>query len=107
MDLDDKKITLISGKGDILKSFLFNDDSLNTIYFNFKLIGSKPSVNDVYNEIINIHKISDEFNIKVLDYITNTQEKSNLDQDSYLANLNRYISFNKDVPEVEKTNSID
>ena len=68
-NLDDKKITLISGKGDILKSFLFNDDSLNTTYFNFKLIGSKPSVNDVYNEIINIHKISDEFNIKVLDYI--------------------------------------
>ena len=106
-NLDDKKITLISGKGDILKSFLFNDDSLNTTYFNFKLIGSKPSVNDVYNEIINIHKISDEFNIKVLDYITNTYEKSNLDYDNYLANLNRYISFNKDVPEVEKTKSID
>ena len=57
-NLDDKKITLISGKGDTLKTFLFNDDSLSNTYFNFKLIGSRPSVNDVYNEIINTNKIS-------------------------------------------------
>lgn len=106
-NLDDKKITLISGKGDTLKTFLFNDDSLSNTYFNFKLIGSKPSVNDVYNEIINTNKISDEFNIKVLDYITNTYEKSNLDYDTYVSNLNRYISFNKTVPELEKSKSID
>ncbi len=106
-NLNDKKITMISGKSDVLKSFLFNDDSLNNTYFNFKLLGSKPSVNDVYNEIINNHKISDEFNIKVLDYITNTYENSELDYDTYLSNLNRYISFNKDVPVLEKSKSID
>lgn len=106
-NLDDKKITMISGKGDTLKTFLFNDDELSNIYFNFKLVGSRPSVNDVYNEIINTNKISDEFNIKVLDYITNTYEKSNLDYDTYVSNLNRYISFNKSVPELEKSKSID
>ena len=106
-NLDDKKITIISGKNDSLKTFLFNDDELGNIYFNFKLIGSRPSVNDVYNEIIRTNNISDEFNIKVLDYITNTYEKSSLDFDTYVSNLKRYISFNKDLPEIEKSKSID
>lgn len=106
-NLDDKKITIISGKNDTLKTFLFNDDGLSNIYFNFKLVGSRPSVNDVYNEIIRTNNISDEFNIKVLDYITNTYEKSSLDFDTYVSNLKRYISFNKDLPEIEKSKSID
>ena len=38
-------------ENDTLKTFLFNDDSLSNTYFNFKLVGSRPSVNDVYNEI--------------------------------------------------------
>lgn len=106
-NLDDKKITIISGKNDTLKTFLFNDDELSNIYFNFKLVGARPSVNDVYNEIIRTNNISDEFNIKVLDYITNTYEKSSLDFDTYVSNLKRYISFNKVLPEIEKSKSID
>ena len=106
-NLDDKKITIISGKNDTLKTFLFNDDELSNIYFNFKLVGARPSVNDVYNEIIRTNNISDEFNIKVLDYITNTYEKSSLDFDTYVSNLKRYISFNKELPEIEKSKSID
>ena len=106
-NLDDKKITIISGKNDTLKTFLFNDDELGNIYFNFKLVGARPSVNDVYNEIIRTNNISDEFNIKILDYITNTYEKSGLDFDTYVSNLKRYISFNKELPEIEKSKSID
>ena len=106
-NLDDRKITMISGKNDVLKAFLFNDDSLSNTYFNFNLSGSKPSINDVYNEIISSNEMDDEFNIKVLDYITNTYESSELDYDTYVSNLNRYISFNKDVPDIEKSKSID
>lgn len=106
-NLNNRKITIISGKKDVLKSFLFNDDSLSGTYFKFKLIGSKPSINEVYNEVINTHKMNDEFNIKVLDYITKTYENSDLAYDTYIANLNMFIAFNKDVPIIEKTKSID
>ena len=75
----------------MLKDFLLNDEKLLNEYFIFNIIGSKPSVNDVYNELLSkIGDDNEEFNIKLLDYISNTYEKSNLDYSTYINNLYKY-----------------
>ncbi len=104
-----KKITIVTGKKEILKSFLQNDDRLSDS-FCFNLFGSIPTNNDVYNDIldkIDNMNFDKEFNIKLLDYITNTYSKSNLDYSSYVNDLYKYISFNKDLPKVEEVKSVD
>ena len=50
-NLDDKKITIISGSESDINMFLTYDNDLRTKYFNFKLIEVMPSIQDIYNEI--------------------------------------------------------
>ena len=101
-----KNITILAGKKDVLNSFLLEDNNLKNIYC-FNLIGINPTIQDVYNEINSKTTLSDELNIKVLDYITETYPKSEESFTTYVDNLYKYISFNKDVPEVEKMKSVD
>ena len=106
-ELNDKKLTVISGKKDVLNSFLLEDDKLDDV-FSFRLIGITPSVNDVYNELkekINNLGLDEEFDIKVLDYITETFPKSEDTYTNYVNNLYRYISFNKEVPKIDEVKS--
>ena len=107
-NLNNKKITIIQGKEEEINDFLNEDNSLSDL-FSFKITTIKPSVNDIYNIILD--KISnlnlkEEFNIKVLDYITNTYPNYDNTQASYIDKLFKYISFNKEVPQIEnqKTN---
>lgn len=105
--LNERKINIISGKKEVLNDFLSNDESLRDNYFKFNLFGIKPSINEIYNNIINKLNIDDAFNIKILDYITTTYEKSDLDYQMYIENLCDYITFNNDVPQIDIPKSID
>ena len=106
--LNNNSITIISGLKEKIKEFLLNDEKLLNEYFIFNIIGSKPSVNDVYNELLNkIGNEDNEFNIKLLDYISNTYMKSNLDYSSYINNLYKYYTFNKELPKIEEVKSVD
>ena len=106
--LSNKSITIISGVKEKLKDFLLNDEKLLNEYFIFKIVGSKPSVNDVYNDLLEkIGNDNEEFNIKLLDYISNTYEKSSLDYSTYINNLYKYYTFNKELPKIEETKSVD
>ena len=100
-------ITFISAKKEELDQFLLNDDKLSKEYFIFNIKEIKPSINDIYNELTSKMNISDEFNVELLDYITNTFVKSEEDYTTYTNNLYKYISFNKKLPETELTRSID
>ncbi len=107
-NLNNKSITIISGLKEKIKEFLLNDEKLLNEYFIFNIIGSKPSVNDVYNELLNrIGNSDEEFNIKLLDYISNSYPKSNLDYSSYINNLYKYYTFNKELPKIEEVKSVD
>lgn len=101
-----KNITILAGKKDVLNSFLLSDNSLKNIYC-FNLVSVNPTVQDVYNEITKKTELSDGLNIKVLDYITETYPKCEDSFTTYVDNLYRYISFNKEVPEIEKMKSVD
>ena len=108
--LNKNKITIIVDKDTSLNDFLINDDRLKRDYFIFRLVGVSPDVNDVYNDmLLNISDMGfdDEFNLKLLDYITETFISSNLDYSTYVSNLTKYISFNKSLPDIESKKSVD
>ena len=106
-ELNKESITIINGKSDVVKEFLLNDERLLNEYFIFNIVGSKPSVNDVYNDLLNKIQGDDDFNIKLLDYISATYEKSNIDYSSYINNLYKYYTFNKELPALEEQKSVD
>ena len=106
--LSNNSITFISGTPEKIKDFLMNDDKLLNEYFIFNIKGSKPSVNDVYNDLLEkINNNDDDFKIKLLDYISNTYEKSNLDYSTYINNTYKYYTFNKELPKIEETKSVE
>ena len=109
--LENKKSIVISGTKEEIDLFFQNDNSLKDKYFPFVISGVNPDVNDVYNEVLGIidknSELDDEFKISILDYITNTFEKTDMDYPSYRDNLCREISFNHKVPVIESTKTID
>ena len=102
----DKTISIITGKKDILNSFMLEDTNLKN-NFCFSIVGVSPSINDVYNDILSKTNMSEELNIKVLDYITASYPKSEDSYSTYVDNLYKYISFNKDVPKLDEVKSVD
>lgn len=106
-ELSSKSITFISGKDEVLREFLLNDDKLSSEYFLFNIDEVKASVSDVYNEIVSKVNMGEDFNIKLLDYITNTFPKSLKDYTTYTDYLYKYISFNKSLPDIVTVRSVD
>ena len=108
-ELNKKKITIVTDKSSALKSFFENDIKLERDYFMFNIIGITPSVQEVYNDMLERIKpmnFDDKFSISLLDYITNTYTKTDQDYTTYTNNLWKYISFNKGLPKIEETKSI-
>ena len=97
---DDKVITIISGNNDSINNFFLGYEDLKNNYFNYSITGVSPSIQDIYNNIVNSISISDELGIKMLDYITKTYNDTR-DYYNYQNELIKYISFNKDVPLIE------
>ena len=102
-NLSDKNITILSDSKENVDDFLYNDNELKDKYFVFELNGVNPSIQDVYNEVLEKVNISDELKVKLLDYISDTFGKSNYDYVSYRDKLVNYIAFNNDIPVVTKT----
>ena len=103
---DDKVITVISGNNDSINNFFLGYEDLKNNYFNYSIIGINPSIQDIYNNIVNSINVSDELGIKLLDYITKTYNDTK-DYYNYQNELIKYISFNKDVPIIKETKSIE
>ena len=107
-ELNKDSITIISDTKEKIKDFLLNDEKLLNEYFIFNIISTKPSINDVYNDLLEkINSKDEKFNVELLDYITNTYEKSNVDYSTYINNLYKYYTFNKKLPKIEETKSVE
>ena len=103
-NLHKKKITIISGKKEDIEMFIsFNKDINN--YFNFHLIETGPSIQDIYNDILSKVNISD-INVSLLDYITKTYKEID-NYPLYRDNLVNYLAFHKSVPKIRETKSLD
>ena len=104
--LENSPITIIADNNDNLESFYLLDPKIKD-YFMFNIEYQKPSVSDLYNEIIGKTNITEEEQISLLDYITDNYPKSDLKYSLYRDNLINYISFNKKIPEKETTKTLD
>jgi AAA+ superfamily predicted ATPase len=105
-NLDKKKITILSGNENDIELFLTYDNDLRTKNFNFKLIEIMPTIQDIYNEVMNKTIVSDENKVKLLDYITDSY-KEITDYISYRDKLVSYLAFNKEVPSIREVKTID
>ena len=105
-NLDKKKITIITGNENDINMFLTYDNDIRTKNFNFKLIETLPTIQEIYNEVMKKTMVSDENKVKLLDYVTDSY-KEITDYISYRDNLVSYLAFKKEVPSVREVKTID
>ncbi len=105
-------ITIVIGRDklDILNAFAKKTTMLDK-FFEFKIEEVKPDIQDVYREVTekinNSIELTDEINVKLLDYISNTYPKTDLDFPDYRDNLCKYLAFNKEVPTYEQDKTLE
>lgn len=105
-NLNKKKITLLCGTKSDIEVFLSYDNDVRNKLFNFKFIEIMPSIQEIYNEIMNKTIVSDDNKVKLLDYIEASYKEIS-DYISYRDNLVSYISFHKDIPSIREVKTID
>lgn len=105
-NLSKKKITIITGTKSDLEVFLSYDNDVRNKLFNFKFIEIMPTIQEIYNEVMNKVLVSDDNKVKLLDYITDSY-KEITDYISYRDNLVSYIAFHKDIPSIREVKTID
>ena len=115
-DNQDKTVTIVVGKNKyIIDEALGSNPKLNDKLFNFEIIGKNVKSGEVYEilkEKFDEHgqKYSEEFEIKLLDYIVATYPKTTLPYSEYVEKLYHQILFHQekenlqpsDIPEYEK-----
>ena len=94
-----------------LENIFLMSDELKQEFSDFEIIETKPDVQDVYNDVLekleNSIELTDEFKIKLLDYISITYPKTDLSFAKYRDSLTEKILFKKEIPEYEKDKSMD
>ncbi len=77
--------------------FTYNKD-LKDKYFVFNLVEEREEKSEIYSEILDNTELEEENKVKLLDYITATYDKSDLDSETYRDNLINYILLHNDIP---------
>ena len=109
-NLSKNKFGFVIGNQDSLGIFKQNDNEIADKYFRFHITVIDPTANEVCDEVlerISNVEVTDDFKLKLLDYITNTFNKRDIDYLTYRNNLCETISFNKEIPPLELTKTID
>lgn len=112
--------TIISDKNKEKIDELFaNNLVLKNKIFDFELISTSANTQEIYHQVLDAFKkdytVSGEFDVKLLDYITETFPKSELTAPDYAQSLIEQILFNQtnnvidanSIPTYEKNKSID
>ncbi len=106
-----KKVIILEGSKDEVGTFFEHDSSLQKSSFPFVLEEKILGVSDVYQDVLDRvnqdGNLSDKLSLQILDYITNTYDKSDMDYPTYRDLLCREVLLNHSVPAVEKSKSID
>ena len=105
-------ITILTAKNkDIINMSFEKNQNLKEKYFEFEIVGTNPDVQDVYQEILdklkNSMEVTEQFQVKLLDYISATYPNNSLSYPEYRNNLCKKILFNKEIPEYEKDKTME
>lgn len=101
-----KSIMLVSGTNEELNNFFLGREFIKNKYFEFKLVGINPDVQDIYEYVNEKTELDDNLRIELLDYISSTYNKES-NYIEYQNELVKYISFNKEIPKKEEPKSLD
>ena len=107
LKLGNRVITIVSGTKEEVSFFFLGNEIIKNKYFNFNIEGVNPDIQSVYNYVIENTKVDDDMKVKVLDYISSTYDVKESDYIEYQDSLIKYISFNGDVPKLDRNKSID
>ena len=109
-NLDKRKFCFIVDTKDNINIFKLNDNEIADKYFRFNITVIDPTPNEITEEVIehisNV-EVTDEFRLKLLEYVTETYKKRDNDYLTYRNNLCSSITFNKEIPPLELTKTID
>jgi len=109
-DVVSDKIIIIEGTKDELDHFFEFNRLLRESAFPFVLVGKRPDVQDVYQEILKIvdaeKNFDDSFCLQILDYISETYNKSEFSYPIYRSQLCRSLLFDKKIPKIESGKTI-
>ncbi len=105
-NINKRKITLLCGSENDVQTFQSFDNELVKKYFNFKFIEVMPSIQEIYNDILNKVKLNEDKLVSLLDYISSSY-KDITNYPTFRDNLVSYLSFHKDVPKLREVKTID
>ena len=106
LKINSKSIMLVCGTNSEITNFFLGREYIKNKYFEFKILGINPDVQDIYEYVNSKVELNDNLRVKLLDYISSTYD-NNINYIEYQNDLIKYISFNKEVPKLEKTKSLD
>ena len=97
-----KSITIVNFSNNAEYEEFFESDIKN-IFEGFYLQEEKPGVQDIYQDLIDTfsknNELSDDFKMKLLDYVTATYPKTSKKYFEYIENLTKEILLNKNFDE--------
>ena len=105
-------ITIIASKNEeIINQLYESNQQIKEKFSDFIIKGNNPDVQEAYQEILDIIKskmeVSEEVQLKLLDYVSTTYPNNTLSYPIYRDNLCEKIIFNKEIPEYEKDKTMD
>jgi len=111
-EYENKYLTILYAQNkDELNDLFLSSDKIKGEFAEFNIIGRTPDVQEAYNEILDIlnknSTVTEDIQIKLLDYISNTLPKTESNYPDYRNGLVQKISFNKQVPDYEQNKTID
>ena len=102
---------LVSANNEELYGIFSISNDLKNEFADFQIIEEKPDVQELYNEVLDKLKdeteVTEQTQVELLDYMSNTYETSELTYTDYRNKLLKYITFNKQIPKFEKDKSIE
>ncbi len=110
--LSNEVITIIvASNEEIANQMVELNDSIKDKLDDFIIKGVNPEVQDAYQDILEKIKekmeVDEEFQVKLLDYISTTYPNNNLPYPKYRDGICEKIIFSKEIPEYEKEKTMD
>ena len=109
---ENQVLTILCAKNkDIIRDAFSNNEEVLQKFFNFEITGIEPDVQDAYQDILNRLdekiELTDEFKVKLLDYITKNYAGNSLPYPEFRNKLCEKILFTKELPDVEKEKTLE